>query len=264
MALLEVAGVTLKFGGVVALDGLDLTVEAGSITGVIGPNGAGKTTLFNALTGFARPQSGSIRFEGRDLVGLEPHRITALGIARTFQNIRLFPAMTALENVLVGAHTRLRAGVWGAVLRTAATVAEEAEAVQRASDLLNQVGLGGRENVIAKNLPYGAQRRLEVARALGAAPRLLLLDEPTAGMNPQEAREMVTLVRRLRDELGVTVILIEHQMPVVMSVCERLTVLDYGRKIAEGPPRAIQRDTRVIEAYLGRSGVERLGRAAGD
>ncbi|MCS6773401.1 MAG: ABC transporter ATP-binding protein [Thermoflexales bacterium] len=255
MALLQADNITKVFGGLMAVNSVSLVVEKGSIVSVIGPNGAGKTTFFNVLTGIYKPDTGTITFDGNSLVGLRPDQITHLGIARTFQNIRLFNNMTALENVMVGMHTRLHAGLWGAIFQLPSVRREEARARQRARELLAFVGLEQRADELAKNLPYGDQRRLEIARALATQPKLILLDEPTAGMNPQETVEATELIRRLRDELGITVVLIEHDMRVVMTISERVTVLDYGSKIAEGKPEEIRSNPRVIEAYLGRGAV---------
>ena len=250
-ALLSVQRVTKVFGGLTAVDNVNLDIPERSITSLIGPNGAGKTTLFNCLTGLHRPEIGEILFDGGSLIGLRPDEITDRGVARTYQNIRLFGRMTALENVLVGQHLRLHASHWSAVLRTPRQQEEERAARETARDLLEFVGLPGREEVVAANLPYGDQRLLEVARALGSLPRLLLLDEPAAGMNPSETDRMMELVHRLRDEKAITVFLIEHDMKVVMSISESVAVLDYGEKIAEGTPEEVRSNARVIEAYLG-------------
>jgi len=249
-ALLTASAVGKRFGGLTALADVSLTVRRGEIFGLIGPNGAGKTTLFNILTGLYLPDSGECVFAGARLTGMKPHRVVERGIARTFQNIRLFANMTALENVMVGRHARTRAGVLGAVLRNRATRAEEAATETRARALLDYVGIGHRAGEAANCLSYGDQRRLEIARALATEPRLLALDEPAAGMNPTEREALKRLLGAIRRD-GTTLLLIEHDVKLVMGLCDRVAVLDYGRKIAEGQPEAVRRDPAVIAAYLG-------------
>jgi branched-chain amino acid transport system ATP-binding protein len=253
--LLETIGLRKEFGGLVAVDDVDFTVPQASIVSLIGPNGAGKTTFFNMLTGVYKPTAGRVTFDGLEMTGKPPHAFTQRGIGRTFQNIRLFQNMTALENVLVGMHVRLRGTLFEAIVRTPRVRKEEAEARVRARELLEYSGLVRKDGVIGRNLSYGDQRRLEVARALATQPKLLLLDEPTAGMNPQETADFTSFVARLRDEQKLAVLLIEHDMRVVMGVSDRVTVLDYGEKIAEGTPQEIQKNDRVIEAYLGTAAV---------
>ncbi|CAK8722166.1 MAG: amino acid/amide ABC transporter ATP-binding protein 1, HAAT family [Candidatus Electronema aureum] len=258
--ILEISGLTMQFGGIRALDGLDLRVHQGEIAALIGPNGAGKTTFFNCLTGIYKPSAGVLRLtqpNGKPVLlnGLAPHKVTQAGLARTFQNIRLFAAMTVLENVMIGRHCRTKAGLLGAIFRDKKTLREEQEIVAYSFALLEKIGLTASANELAKNLPYGAQRKLEIARALATEPLVLLLDEPAAGMNSQETDELDKLICAIRDE-GISILLIEHDMKLVMSLSDHIFVMDYGRKIAEGTPEEVRRNPAVIRAYLGEENGE--------
>lgn len=250
--LLEVQKLSKSFGGIKAVRDVSIGIEANSISAIIGPNGAGKTTFFNLMTGIYKPDTGSINFNGKSLIGLRPDQVNAAGVARTFQSIRLFANMTVLENVMVGMHTRLRVSLVHTLLRPPSFYAQERHVQEKARSLLRFVGLAGMGDEISRNLPYGDQRRVEIARALASDPKLILLDEPTAGMNPNESAAAMALFRRIRSELGVTVVLIEHDMRVVMGISEHISVLDYGEKLAEGTPDDIRSNQRVVEAYLGR------------
>ena len=254
--VLDAQKIRVEFGGLVAVNDVDFTIPVGSIVALIGPNGAGKTTFFNVLTGLYKPTAGTVMFDSKAVSGRAPHEIAGMGLARTFQNIRLFGTMTAAENVMVAMHPHLKGGLWQTIFGTPGQRREEHEAVDTAHDLIDFCGVRGDPDDFAKNLSYGDQRRLEVARALALRPKLLLLDEPTAGMNPQESDDFIAFVRKVRDEKQLTVLLIEHDMKVVMGVSERITVLEYGSKIAEGTGEQIRTDDRVIEAYLGKAATE--------
>ena len=258
MTLLSCQQLTKRFGGLEAICDLDVDIPQNSITSVIGPNGAGKTTFFNCVTGFYKPEKGSIKFKQQEITGSAPHIIASGGISRTYQNIRLYGNITALENILAGRHARMRSNTIDALLHSRRYIEEENEALQAAHTLLSFAGLNGCGDQLARNLPYGAQRRLEIARAIASQPGLLLLDEPSAGMNPRETNEMMVLIRRLRDELGITILLIEHDISLVMRISDTVVVLDFGRKIAEGKPHEVQKNEQVIKAYLGHSVAEGL------
>lgn len=261
--LLHARGVVKRFGGLTAVQKVDYDIVKGRINAIIGPNGAGKTTFFNLMTGIYKADEGTITFAGQNLIGRRPDEVNGIGISRTFQNIRLFGNMTAIENVLVGMHKRLNINLVDALFHLPRFNEQEHKSYERAIDVLEFVGLGGKLNEIARNLPYGDQRRLEIARALASDPKLILLDEPTAGMNPQESADAMNLFRKIRDQRGTTVLLIEHDMKVVMGISERIAVLDYGQKIAEGSPDEVRKNPRVVEAYLGRSGTEGANEALG-
>lgn len=260
--LLDIQNLSKSFGGIHAVRNVSIGIQENSISSIIGPNGAGKTTLFNLLTGIYKPDVGDVSFKGRSLVGLRPDQVNAAGVARTFQSIRLFSNMTVVENIMVGMHARLDVSLWKTVLRPPGFRQQELRVRERSRELLQFVGLSEKGNEVSRNLPYGDQRRVEIARALASDPKLILLDEPTAGMNPNESDAAMSLFRRIRDELGITVVLIEHDMRVVMGISEHISVLDYGEKIAEGDPEAIRSNTRVVEAYLGRRALGAEGEVA--